>query len=250
MYAAGLTALLILGIGYFLVRGQVRVASNKETPKADKGAGGSKELSRELGALLGCPSLRDPMLKEVSVVKVSIVGYEALVSTLGLFELFDFENNFYALITRVAEVYQGEIDRFDGQTATLIFGRILQLDDHRLSAQRAVFGLKKVLIAKLDECVAEASIGELNLDFALTVAAGQVVAGPVGVDYRKVYTAFGGPVVEAERLLKIARGGEIVAALDSQLDLLREYGTDSDGALRVARDVEGPAHTPSEQEDI
>ena len=227
MYTAALTAFAILVIGNYLLksaapdgsiqasssaRGQSRraralslAADNNPGGDASKSARalGATEVSNQLASMLGLPSLSDPVEKEVSAVRVLIGNMEEIKRKLSLSELFSFENDYYGQLIKVVETFQGEIDHFDGSSALLVFGRLLQLDDHRESARGAAFAARKFLQGDFSSSLPS----DLKAKVKVALSSGRAIAGPVGMDYRKVYTVFGGPIEELSSLLEEAEEG-------------------------------------------
>jgi adenylate cyclase len=87
----------------------------------------------------------------------------------------------------------GWVNKFEGDGALCIFGAPVTLDDCALRALRAARVLRQELL------VLAASNPEL--DAAIGVSAGTVVAGNVGDEQRYEYTVIGTPVNEAARLI-------------------------------------------------
>ena len=211
MLETAVMAVLILAVGHVLVARAARSAPAGSPPPELASVLPSKApaaLPADMGAFLGLPSLSRPHTREVSLVAVRVVDYDGLVARLDLAALFTFENAFYGQVTKVAETWQGEIDRFDGASVLLAFGRILDLEDHRAAARDAAVALLRSLPDRLGGVVATGAAPQV----AVALTAGEVVTGPVGVDYRKVFTVFGPPVSEVGHLLVRAGAGRLLVA--------------------------------------
>lgn len=227
-------AILILAAGHVLVARAARsVPAGSSPPELESvlPAGPPAALPADMGALLGLPTLSRPHTREVSLVAVRVVDHDALVARLELPALFAFENAFYGQVTKVAETWQGEIDRFDGASVLLAFNRILDLPDHRAAARDAAVALLRSLPDRLGGAVARGAAPQV----AVALTAGEVVTGPVGVDYRKVFTVFGPPVSEVGRLVAKARAGRLLVAADRGFTGLEAVGDarTEDGAVEV-----------------
>ena len=225
MYAAALTAFVILVVGHFMLkaaavpvlpdgvpkgaRARAKAMSIDESSKSESnptaGSPSASDVSDQLASLLGLPSLSSPVEKELAALRVSITNIDEIKAKLSLGELFAFENAYYGKLIKVVETFQGEIDHFDGTSALLVFGRLLKLDDHHGEARGAAFATRRLILNELEETLPK----DVKPQVKVALAAGMAIAGPVGMDYRKVYTVFGGPVDLLPALLAKANDGEI-----------------------------------------
>jgi adenylate cyclase len=100
----------------------------------------------------------------------------------------------------------GWVNKFEGDGALCIFGAPVASDDYAMRALRAARTLRQELL------VLAASTQEL--DAAIGVSAGAVVAGNIGGERRYEYTVIGTPVNEAARLTDEAkhRLGRVLAS--------------------------------------
>jgi class 3 adenylate cyclase len=139
--------------------------------------------------------------REVSVLFVDIVGSTELASTRPATEVVDVLNRFFGTVVEVVRDHGGSVNKFEGDAALAVFGAPVPLDDHASQALATARDLHERLVA-VDEV--EAAIG---------VSAGEVVAGNIGEERRFEYTAIGDPVNEAARLTELAkeRGGVLAS---------------------------------------
>jgi adenylate cyclase len=86
------------------------------------------------------------------------------------------------------------VNKFEGDGALCVFGAPVRLDDPAGSALAAARELRDTLLEELPE-----------VDFGVTVSAGECAAGNVGAQERFEYTVIGDPVNEAARLCEIAK---------------------------------------------
>ena len=207
-------AIAILCMGAVVVR-----ASNSSVPSTEDG-NASSSGRRDMGAIFGLPSLTKPHVKEISLVLVRLHDYDDLVSRVDLETLFRLEDAFYSQLIKVAEAWQGEVDRFDGQSVLLAFGRILEVEDHREHAREAA----RALLRSLPDALCAVTCRNFAPAATVVVTAGTVIIGPVGVDYRKVFTVFGPVVNEAYRWSLRSLPGTIVVGANRGFEGLEEWG--------------------------
>ena len=225
MYTAALTAFVILVVGHFMLKSTAVPALPEGLPKSTRarakalsldgsekceakqsaGSPSAADVSDQLASLLGLPSLSSPIEKELAALRVTITNIDEIKAKLSLSKLFAFENAYYGKLIKVVETFQGEIDHFDGTSALLVFGRLLKLDDHHGEARGAAFATRRLVTNELDDTLPKGVKPQVKV----ALAAGKAIAGPVGMDIRKVYTVFGGPVDELPGLLARAKDGEI-----------------------------------------
>jgi adenylate cyclase len=107
---------------------------------------------------------------------------------------------------RCIEAEDGFVNKFEGDGALCVFGAPIEQADHAARALRAARTLRRELL------VLAASYPDI--DAAIGVSAGTVVAGNVGAEQRYEYTVIGDPVNESARLTDSAkrRLGRVLAS--------------------------------------
>src|SRR5215217_240707 len=144
--------------------------------------------------------------RHVAVVFVDIIGSTQLVTGRPATEVVEVLNRFFAVIVEEVDRHHGLVNKFEGDAALAVFGAPNHLDhpeDAALAASRAI---ARRIRDEVPQC--EAGIG---------VAAGEAVAGNVGVKERFEYTVIGEPVNEAARLCELAKDtpSRLVASSDT-----------------------------------
>jgi adenylate cyclase len=149
--------------------------------------------------------------REVGVVFVDLIGSTSLVQGRPPEEVVDLLNRFFATVVRVVAGEGGWVNKFEGDGALCVFGAPVSTGDHAQRALRAARTLRRELLA-----VAAANP---ELDAAIGVSAGPVVAGNIGTEARYEYTVIGSPVNEAARLTDEAklRLGRVLASEEAVL---------------------------------
>jgi adenylate cyclase len=149
--------------------------------------------------------------REVGVLFVDLVGSTAMAASLPPERVVALLNDFFELVFGVVRAHGGMVNKFEGDGALCVFGAPVRLDDPAGSALAAARELRDTLMEELPE-----------VDFGVTVSAGECAAGNVGAQERFEYTVIGDPVNEAARLCEIAkRMPERVVASDAALERSR-----------------------------
>jgi adenylate cyclase len=147
--------------------------------------------------------------REASALFVDIVGSTTLAQTRPPDEVVGLLNVFFGMVVRCIEAEDGFVNKFEGDGALCIFGAPIEQGDHAARALRAARTLRRELLAL--------AASYPDLDAAIGVSAGTVVAGNVGAEQRYEYTVIGDPVNEAARLTDSAkrRLGRVLASDDA-----------------------------------
>jgi adenylate cyclase len=154
--------------------------------------------------------------RRVGVIFVDLIGSTRLAQSGSPELVVTLLNRFFAAVVRVVADEGGWINKFEGDGAMCVFGAPAAAEDHAARALRAARTLRRELLALV------ATTPEL--DAAIGVSAGDVVAGNVGAHERFEYTVIGAPVNEAARLCDAAKqrfgrvlaGEEAVARADGE----------------------------------
>jgi adenylate cyclase len=146
--------------------------------------------------------------REVAVIFVDIIGSTRLAQTRAPEDVVAVLNNFFGTVVRVVSSEGGWVNKFEGDGALCVFGAPVPSEDYATRALRAARTLRRELL------VLAASVPEMEA--AIGVSAGSVVAGNVGAEERYEYTVIGTPVNVASRLTEEAKGrlGRVLASED------------------------------------
>lgn len=135
--------------------------------------------------------------REVSVLFADIIGSTQLAQRNSPDRVVELLNQFFGAIIDVVGAEGGWVNKFEGDGALCVFGAPVALDDHARRALRAARTIRRELLAL--------AATNPELDAAIGVSAGLVVAGNVGGEHRYEYTVIGTPVNEAARLTTAAK---------------------------------------------
>lgn len=140
---------------------------------------------------------------EVGVLFVDVIGSTRLAASTPPKELVDALNRFFTVVVDVMESRGGRVDKFEGDAALVVFGAP---SPHPSPATGALTAARELAARLRDEVT--------DLQAAVGVAHGSVVAGNVGDVRRHEYTVIGDPVNEAARLTEAAKDhdGRVLAS--------------------------------------
>jgi len=144
--------------------------------------------------------------RDVAVVFVDLIGSTRLTQGRPPEDVLRLLNQFFAIIVRVVAEEGGWVNKFEGDGALCVFGAPAPTSDSATRALRAARTLRRELLT-LAAVTPE-------LDAAMGVSAGAVVAGNIGAEERYEYSVIGVPVNEAARLTDEAkqRLGRVLAS--------------------------------------
>lgn len=143
-------------------------------------------LALERGARLGGER------REVAVLFVDVIGSTSLAVANDPEDVVRHLNAFFGVVVDVIARHGGWVNKFEGDAALCVFGAPVARPDSAACA----------LAAARELCQ---GLQPLELDAAVGVCAGPVVAGNVGTESRFEYTVIGDPVNTAARLAELAR---------------------------------------------
>lgn len=180
--------------------------------------------------------------REAAVLFVDLQGSSRLAQERDPGEVVAILNAFFAVVVEVVDAHAGWVNKFEGDGALCVFGAPLADPDCAAHALRAGRELSARLRSEIPDV--QAAIG---------VSAGRVVAGNVGAARRFEYTVIGDAVNEAARLSELAKqrpGGLLASgrALAKAPDDERARWC-SDGELTL-RGRTGPTETAMPREHV
>ncbi len=144
--------------------------------------------------------------REAAAIFVDVIGSTRLAQSKPPEDVLELLNQFFATIVRVIDDEGGWVNKFEGDGALCIFGAPIPAPDYAVRALRAARTLRRELLAL--------AAATPELDAAIGVSAGTVVAGNIGAQERYEYSVVGLPVNEAARLTEEAkhRFGRVLAS--------------------------------------
>jgi adenylate cyclase len=133
-------------------------------------------------------------IRDAAVLFVDVIGSTTLAATHHPAAVVARLNAFFAIVVDCVSLHGGWVNKFEGDAALCVFGAPTPHPDAAGSALATARALRFRLDGELEDV--EAAIG---------VSAGEVVAGNVGAAERFEYTVIGDPVNEAARLTELAK---------------------------------------------
>ena len=135
--------------------------------------------------------------REIGVLFVDILGSTAMSVRHPPDQVVALLNQFFSAVIRVVAAEGGWVNKFQGDGALCVFGAPIAMEDCAARALRAARTIRREML----------TLAALHpeLDAAVGVSGGSVVAGNVGAEHRYEYTVIGVPVNEAARLTDEAK---------------------------------------------
>lgn len=135
--------------------------------------------------------------RDASVLFVDVIGSTALSQREPAARVVTMLNALFGTVVRAVGDEGGWVNKFEGDGCLCVFGAPGDQPDHARRASRAARALRTALGALTAE--------HPDLDAAIGLSSGAVVAGNVGAEQRYEYTVIGDPVNEAARLTEQAK---------------------------------------------
>ena len=144
--------------------------------------------------------------RTVAVLFCDVVGSTAIAAEGDPHEVVEMLNRFFAIVVEVVRDHGGWVNKFEGDAALAIFGAPVDVADPAGRALAAGRELSQRLSAEVDD-----------LQAAIGISYGEIVAGNLGEERRFEYTVIGDPVNEAARLTELAKShpGMVLASADA-----------------------------------
>jgi adenylate cyclase len=156
---------------------------------------------------------------DVSVLFVDIRGFAGLSENKDPERIVEMLNDYFTCVYDAVIDYGGNINKFVGDEAMVIFGAPASNPRHAEDAVRAALAIQKEIL-KLNR-VKRAGIE--NIQVGVGINSGEMVAGNLGSQMRMEYTVIGDNVNIASRLTSLAKAGEILIS-SSTYDLIIDTG--------------------------
>ena len=136
-------------------------------------------------------------IREVSALFVDVIGSTQLALTKPPKDLVADLNALFKAVVVVVTGEGGWVNKFVGDATLCVFGAPTSQPDHAARTLRAARALRAKLI--------DLAVTHPDLDAAIGVSSGRVLAGNVGAEERYEYTVIGDAINEAARLTDLAK---------------------------------------------
>ena len=142
-----------------------------------------------------------------SVLFADIVGFTSLSEKLSPDEVASILNEYFTYISMASQLYRGNIDKYMGDCAMVVFGIPEEDPEHKFHALACAVMIQK-LVARLN--ATRISKGKYPIHFRIGVNSGTMLAGNMGSNERMQYTVVGETVNLASRLHTVADKDQII----------------------------------------
>ncbi|HFE66557.1 MAG TPA: GAF domain-containing protein [Chloroflexi bacterium] len=147
-----------------------------------------------------------PQQRRMSVLFADVRGYSSFSEYVAPETLIQIMNGYFTEFVYAINEYQGMTDKFMGDAVMALYNTPLNpQDDHVERAVRTALMIRGRMQAYLDSQPAER-----RLHFGMGIHTGDAVAGNVGSDLRKDYSAIGDAVNLSKRIQENAQADEIL----------------------------------------
>ncbi|MEI6208848.1 MAG: adenylate/guanylate cyclase domain-containing protein [Desulfuromonadales bacterium] len=141
----------------------------------------------------------------VTVMFTDIRGFTSFTEKTPPEQVVALLNEHFTMATEIILRHGGHIDKFIGDAIFVVFGALMEYDDHAERAVRAAVSLQSTLQKK-----EKRDGGGQNIRIGIGINTGEVIAGNIGSHKRMEYTVIGDAVNLASRLTGIAGADEII----------------------------------------
>ncbi|MGL4564486.1 MAG: adenylate/guanylate cyclase domain-containing protein [Halioglobus sp.] len=152
-------------------------------------------------------------LRRVTILMSDIRGFTTLSEHLAPAQVVTLINRYLGAMTDIIMAHQGTIDEFIGDAILAVFGAPQRRDDDADRAAHCALAMQAAM-AKINALNREEGLPEIETAIALNT--GDVIAGNIGSERRSKYGFVGHPMNVTSRIEDVTAGGEILAA-DSTL---------------------------------
>ncbi len=140
-----------------------------------------------------------------TVLFVDMVGFTTISERLTPERVAALLNRYFALLNRAVKLYNGNVDKYIGDGAMIVFGATTPDEDHCFHALACAH-----LFLQLTHAVnAKRPAWQPSVEFRAGVHTGEMIAGSMGSDDRMQYTVVGDSVNMAARLCETANAGQV-----------------------------------------
>lgn len=150
---------------------------------------------------------REGKKADASVIFVDLVGYTAFSEGRRPESVAEILNLYFAEFANICHQYNGNVDKYIGDCAMLVFGCPQHDPDHRYHAMMCAIGIRS-RIKRLNQ--RRRKLGLPCLDTRIGISGGTVLSGLFGSQERLQYTVIGEAANLASRLCDFAKPGEIM----------------------------------------
>ncbi len=142
-----------------------------------------------------------------SVLFADIVGFTSISEKLPPQKIANLLNEYFSLISTIAKIHNGHIDKFMGDCAMVVFGVPNHSENHSLDAINCAIMIRDTITQLNNTRLKQ---GKIPIHLKIGINSGIMIAGNLGSDDRMEYTVIGDPVNIASRLANVAESDQII----------------------------------------
>ncbi len=142
-----------------------------------------------------------------SVLFADIVGFTSISEKLPPQEIANLLNEYFSLISTIAKIHNGHIDKFMGDCAMVVFGVPNCTKHHSLDAVNCAIMIRDTVNQLNNTRLKQ---GKIPIHLKIGINSGIMIAGNLGSNDRMEYTVIGDPVNIASRLANVAESDQII----------------------------------------
>lgn len=169
-------------------------------------------------------------LQNVSILMSDICRFTTMCDSLQPHEVVQMLNNYLGTLSEVILAHHGTIDEFIGDAILAIFGAPFSAED---DADRATLCAIAMQNAMRDVNLKNARDGLPEIETAIAINSGAVVAGNIGSERRSKFAIVGQPVNLTARIEEAAGAGEILISDSTRNELSSEFRYGSSRIIRA-----------------
>jgi len=169
-------------------------------------------------------------LREVTIMMSDIRGFTSLVEHLPPQQVVTLLNRYLGRMTDIILEFGGTIDEFLGDAVLAVFGAPSQNDDDPDRAVRCALAMQSAM-TEVNSANREDGLPEVQMALALNT--GSVVAGNIGSERRSKYGFVGHAMNVTSRIEDVAGPGEILISQSTRNRLQGQYQFGASQALSV-----------------
>ena len=169
-------------------------------------------------------------LREVTIMMSDIRGFTSLVEHLPPQQVVTLLNRYLGRMTDIILEFGGTIDEFLGDAVLAVFGAPSRNDDDPDRAVRCALAMQNAM-AEVNSANREDGLPEVQMALALNT--GSVVAGNIGSERRSKYGFVGHAMNVTSRIEDVAGPGEILISQSTRNRLQGQYQFGASQALSV-----------------
>jgi len=166
-----------------------------------------------------------------TVVFVDMVGFTGLSEKLPAQRVAQLLNYYFGLVNKVAKLYHGNVDKYIGDGAMLVFGAPQPDTEHCFHA----LCFAELLMQLIERANHRRPSWLPPIGFRLGMHTGDMIAGSMGSEDRMQYTVVGDSVNMSARLCSVAKGGHIILSEEvlNQPDIRNRVAVEPQGNVQL-----------------